>query len=132
MIEIPENETIKTPDGQIYEIIPVPVEKMPLLLDFVDMRMEIGKLKEKEKRKGKNNKDDELISFSIKKALPAANKLIDAGTINESGKCLPEKYRSNQLIMRIADEIMVATNRGEVESKSEEDPLPQTEAEAKS
>lgn len=81
-------ETIQTPDGTTYQVRPLLVKDMKLLLQFTEFNKRQIELKEA-------GKLDELNKLVYEDMMTVANKLVDKSIINQAnGETLPDEYRA--------------------------------------
>lgn len=118
VLNFKEPETIQTPDGQTYEILPLPVKDMPLLLDFMDLQEKLNLSDEATaEKKAKDN---------IELLLPPMSKMVVSSVKNkETGEPIPEKYLTLKNYIELATKVIIATSDSPEDKPAGDNPLEQ-------
>jgi len=70
-----KSETITTPNGEEYEVLPITVEDMPIVLDIIEIQKKTAKL-----RKGREkDKTDQIQMIQTRDLFPMAMKIAQRG-----------------------------------------------------
>lgn len=119
MLKFNEPQVFTLMDNEVeteFEIIPLLVEDMPMILDFLELKDDFDKLKEEaEGKEGKEKKVSErkVQRFMFERMLPKAEEIVKKGLIKkgEPDKTIniPRRYRSFPKLMQIVNLIMDAT-----------------------
>jgi hypothetical protein len=117
IIKFNEPQRFTLMDGDIeteFEIVPLLVEDMPLLLDFIELKDEFDKLKEAAPEEGeKKTQNRQVQRFMFEQMLPMAEEIVKKGLILKSKPDetinIPRRYRSFPKLMEITTLIMDAT-----------------------